>query len=546
MAPSAKIGALMVSLGLDTAHFQSGAKQSKALFGTFTKGLIAGAAGAAASLLTVTAAINGTRSAMEHFGKVNDAALASGLDSETLQALAYQASLAGVNFEQLSGALGTFNKNSGLAAENKGKMVGALKALNPELLASIQNATTQEERLRLAADAIDQATSASEKAAISTALFGDAGLKLVSVFEGGASAMDVAAVKARELGIVVDRELIARADELGDEFDTATQIMDLQFKQSLIGLAPLLIGTAKLAGDVASAISTIVDSMNSLDDRSRRTLETQRQTLVDSMNKPVGFGGTLEGQFLPDKVKGQISEIDAELKRRAMDELRTKLAPRVQMGSDDGENLVDVPATLGKISTAAQTASVDLGMMASSGKEATEAWGGEFRSAFTGFFDDVKTGLAEGKSGWEAFGGAAVNTLDGISNRLLSMAADGLFDILFGAISGGISGGLGGAGNFSIGGMASYAGGGFTGAGSRSGGVDGMGGFPAILHPNETVIDHTKGGGGTSEVLVRLSPGLEAQILQKAAGQSVQIATQTVQQQSPSVVAQARRNKVIG
>jgi hypothetical protein len=38
----------------------------------------------------------------------------------------------------------------------------------------------------------------------------------------------------------------------------------------------------------------------------------------------------------------------------------------------------------------------------------------------------------------------------------------------------------------------SFEGGGFTGNGSRSGGVDGKGGFPAILHPNETVIDHTK------------------------------------------------------
>ena len=36
--------------------------------------------------------------------------------------------------------------------------------------------------------------------------------------------------------------------------------------------------------------------------------------------------------------------------------------------------------------------------------------------------------------------------------------------------------------------------------GARAGGVDGKGGFPAILHPNETVIDHTKGqtvGGAT-------------------------------------------------
>ena len=38
-------------------------------------------------------------------------------------------------------------------------------------------------------------------------------------------------------------------------------------------------------------------------------------------------------------------------------------------------------------------------------------------------------------------------------------------------------------------------GGGYTGSGARAGGVDGKGGFPAILHPNETVIDHTKGQG---------------------------------------------------
>jgi hypothetical protein len=43
--------------------------------------------------------------------------------------------------------------------------------------------------------------------------------------------------------------------------------------------------------------------------------------------------------------------------------------------------------------------------------------------------------------------------------------------------------------------FSSYDGGGYTGMGARSGGVDGKGGFAAILHPNETVIDHTRGQG---------------------------------------------------
>lgn len=52
--------------------------------------------------------------------------------------------------------------------------------------------------------------------------------------------------------------------------------------------------------------------------------------------------------------------------------------------------------------------------------------------------------------------------------------------------------------------VASFDGGGFTGAGSRSGGMDGKGGFMAMLHPNETVIDHTKGQGMGGAVTVNV------------------------------------------
>ena len=46
----------------------------------------------------------------------------------------------------------------------------------------------------------------------------------------------------------------------------------------------------------------------------------------------------------------------------------------------------------------------------------------------------------------------------------------------------------------------SFEGGGFTGNGPRSGGLDGKGGYLAMVHPNETVIDHARGqraGGAT-------------------------------------------------
>jgi lambda family phage tail tape measure protein len=73
-----------------------------------------------------------------------------------------------------------------------------------------------------------------------------------------------------------------------------------------------------------------------------------------------------------------------------------------------------------------------------------------------------------------------------------------------GAIGGGGGGGIGASTQFNASGVnfnpvafsaPSFAGGGFTGSGARSGGLDGQGGFMAMLHPRESVIDHTMQGG---------------------------------------------------
>jgi hypothetical protein len=60
----------------------------------------------------------------------------------------------------------------------------------------------------------------------------------------------------------------------------------------------------------------------------------------------------------------------------------------------------------------------------------------------------------------------------------------------------------------------SLDGGGFTGNGPRSGGIDGKGGFPAIMHPQETVIDHSRGQsvGGKVEVKVNIINNAQAQV----------------------------------
>ena len=76
----------------------------------------------------------------------------------------------------------------------------------------------------------------------------------------------------------------------------------------------------------------------------------------------------------------------------------------------------------------------------------------------------------------------------------------------------------------------SFDGGGFTGSGSRSGGIDGKGGFPAVLHPNETVIDHTKGQnmGGITIVNNIDAKGADAAVDMKIRAAMEQTSKQTV------------------
>jgi hypothetical protein len=92
-------------------------------------------------------------------------------------------------------------------------------------------------------------------------------------------------------------------------------------------------------------------------------------------------------------------------------------------------------------------------------------------------YDILKSGIKE--------------AITSVFSKNSSGGGSGILGSIFGSIFGGGSSST-----------PSFDGGGSTGIGSRSGGIDGKGGFPAILHPNETVIDHTKGqsvsSGGTS------------------------------------------------
>jgi hypothetical protein len=89
------------------------------------------------------------------------------------------------------------------------------------------------------------------------------------------------------------------------------------------------------------------------------------------------------------------------------------------------------------------------------------------------------------------------------TQRFISAPLTDAFNSLADSIyKGGSSSGGGSAGGSNFGFLGdlftkvftSFDGGGYTGSGARVGGIDGKGGFPALIHPQESIVDHTKQG----------------------------------------------------
>ena len=126
------------------------------------------------------------------------------------------------------------------------------------------------------------------------------------------------------------------------------------------------------------------------------------------------------------------------------------------------------------------------------------------QKAYRKSFDDIGNGFLSAIQGGQDFSDAMRAMAKSVIDSLIKMLVQKyIVDAAFGAITSFISNtqfginsaagygsSLGGADPFNT---ANFAGGGYTGNGSRSGGLDGKGGFAAILHPRETVVDHHQG-----------------------------------------------------
>ena len=141
-------------------------------------------------------------------------------------------------------------------------------------------------------------------------------------------------------------------------------------------------------------------------------------------------------------------------------------------------------------------------------------------------FDDFFMALVDGTtSAKDAFRSMARDIIQQLYRILV---VEKLVQSISGAIQGAMAGPVQGPN------LPSADGGGYTGSGPRSGGLDGKGGFMAMLHPRETVIDHTKGQGAGGTVVNQVF-----NISANTSDDTKRLITQTIAQASPAIINQS-------
>lgn len=152
-------------------------------------------------------------------------------------------------------------------------------------------------------------------------------------------------------------------------------------------------------------------------------------------------------------------------------------------------------------------------------KQYADTLRGDLKGAFSAAFRDSEDPL-------KAFGSALENV---IYTRAATALAEALAEAALQQAATSFGGSSGGGGFFADL-FKSFDGGGSTGAGARSGGLDGKGGFMAMLHPQETVLDHTKGqmgvGGGSVNVIqnIQIDSRSDRATIMAAMGQAKEMA----------------------
>tara|TARA_R110000824_G_scaffold212376_1_gene398558 strand:+ start:83 stop:1906 length:1824 start_codon:yes stop_codon:yes gene_type:complete len=532
---------------------------------------LVGVAGVAGFGLLVKRSLHATDSLAKTASKI-------GTTTEALGGLRYAAELTGVATNTMDMALQRFTRRTAEAAMGTGEAKGAIKELGINakelnqmpldkrmvvLADAFSKVTSKSDRLRLAFKLFD-----SEGAALVNTLSGgsDALKEMLGEAEMLGLTMSSSAAKGVEDTVDALTKLKSMAKGVTDQFVAALAPAIQSLTESItIFFAKI----AKNEGGVEEWARGLAKGFLESVANIIRALDTGLTAIGGFVNKANGFLNKFDVKSQENKLKSLTEEIgilgkevldlqgggnisltdrlfgkDLGSKKLELEDLMFKAILARQKLQEMNAPIVGdglsgfFDKTLAKILELKETIGGSNGKGnifapaeegANNAQKAFAAWqatvkdGDEIVQAFTtnglnGMTDALTAGVTGAANFADAMKSMAKSVIDSLIKMLIQKyIVDAAFGFITNKIGGSLTTGSSNMqGNLDATNAAlSFNGGGFTGMGSRSGGVDGKGGFPAILHPNETVVDHTKGqssGGVVVNQTINVTTGIQSTV----------------------------------
>jgi hypothetical protein len=465
-------------------------------------GPLGGALGALAPVATVGGLAALVGKTIEAGDALNDMSQRTGVSVEALAKFKKAASTSGTDIDNVAKSLGRLSKGMFEAATTgKGKAADALNALGISAKDAAGNIKSADAVTLEIANRFKAMPDGVTKTALAMALFGKSGAEMIPMLNMGGAAIDSLSVK-------MTKAFAEKADEYSDKLAVLSGKVGGLAAGITVALLPAL-------DAVTTVLTAVVDGFSSLPGPIQAIagglalLAISFTVLAPIVASVITVLGAFQGLTIGATIAGWLG---------ALGPLTTALATFAA-------TIVGWPLLIGAALVAVGLLIYafrdDIGkVVAAIGKTiygAVDAVNKTIRDGIGATWSWLQLAIGDVAGGLARPFGAAADAIKGVLRSVLQFSANVINGFL-GAINQMIGSVNSVAGRlrlpqlptFGAVSVPSFEGGGYTGSAPRSGGLDGQGGFMAMLHPRETVIDHSRASnGGVPNITIRTGEVLQ-------------------------------------
>ncbi len=230
-----------------------------------------------------------------------------GVGVEALQELRYAAELAGVSQKNLDMGLQRFSRRVAEAAQGQGELLKVVEKYGVSLQDSQGRLRSTNELLGEFANVVRNAETEQERLRIAFKMFDSEGAAMVNLLREGSDAINDLRKDARDLGIVLDREMVKNAEEANDQLTKLKKVIGAQLTQVVVDLAPEI---GEVAGNMGNWVSQNKDFLTQDVPGHIRSITGEIAGFVETLNKipePILYGGI--GALFGGRVGGKYGAI---------------------------------------------------------------------------------------------------------------------------------------------------------------------------------------------------------------------------------------------